>query len=348
MALKDIIGHEGIIDILRGYIKRGRLPHALLFAGDDGIGKKLTALNLAKALNCHRTEVETTSQIDSCDKCPSCLKIDKLFYPETLVTPEDNEKTLKEKIYVSHPDVALILPYNGEIRIEVIRKLEGLLAYKPFEGAYKIAIIDNAEMMNNSAANAFLNTLESPPSHSILILISSKPDMLLPTIRSRCQRLNFSPLPLSNMDKLLRERLKGLDHEQSMLLCELSGGRVGYALNEDLIKQRDRTFDMFLEMLGNPAKDFWKDKHDMEAWFEWCELWLRDIAVFKATGDPDFLINKDREAKIRDISREIELEGILKLSRELYNIKRLLNFNLNKQITLYYINLLFRAVGSRS
>ncbi len=319
MALRDIIGHEGILDILRGYIRKGRIPHAMLFAGDEGVGKRFTALNFAKVLNCHHF---TMTSMDCCDKCPSCKKIDKLI----------------------HPDVFLVKPEGdgGQIIVSSIRNLQESLSYKPFEGRWKLAIIEEADALNISAANAFLETLEEPPSQSILILISSRPDTLLETIRSRCQRINFSPLPLSSMSYLLRKRLKGLNHEQSMLLSALSGGKVGYAMNEDLIKKRDRTFDMFLEMLGNPAKDFWKDRKEMEEWFDWCELWIRDIAVFKATGNPHLLINKDKESKIQEISRKAELKDILKLSRELYNIRRLLNFNLNRQITLYHVNLLLR------
>ncbi len=341
MALKNLIGHERIIAILCGYIRRGRLPHALLFTGDDGIGKRLTAINLAKTLNCQNNrnalrvmsnglKIDTNQasrithhDIDCCDKCPSCKKIDKLIHPDLFIIKPESD--------------------SGQIIVSAIRELQESLSYKPFEGRWKVAIIDDADALNVSAANAFLETLEEPPSESIIILITSRPDMLLWTIRSRCQRLNFSPLPLDNMKRLLRERLN-IDHERSMLLCELSGGRVGHALNEDLIKQRDRTFDMFLEMLGNPTKDLWKDKKEMEAWFDWCELWLRDMAVFKATGNPELLINKDKTARIKEISSGVELKGILKLCRELYNIKRLLNFNLNKQITLYYINLLIRHI----
>ena len=324
MALKDIIGHEVIIDVLRGYVRKERLPHALLFAGDEGIGKRLTAINLAKTLNCNALNGlhDMHHDIDCCDECTSCRKIDKLM----------------------HPDLFLIRPEGpgGQIQVSAVRELQESLSYKPYEGRWKVAIIDDADALNLSAANAFLSTLEEPPAQAIIILITARPDMLLETIRSRCQRLNFSPLPLGSMGQLLKDKYKGLDNRQLMLLSELSGGRLGHAMSEDLIKQRDRSFDIFLEMCGNPSKDLWRDKKEMEEWFDWCELWLRDIAVFKATGDPELLINRDREVKIKDLSDEMELEGILKLSREIYNIKRLLNFNLNRPITLYYINLLFR------
>jgi DNA polymerase-3 subunit delta' len=325
MALRDIIGHEGVINILRGYIRKDRLPHALLFAGDEGIGKRLTAINLAKTLNCMRVAHQG---IDCCDECASCRKIEML----------------------RHPDVFLIRPEGpgGEIKISPIRELQESLSYKPFEGRWKVAIIDDAEALNPSSANAFLATLEEPPDRTVIILITPRPDMLLETIRSRCQRLNFSPLPLNSLLGLLSERLKGLDQERLRLLCELSGGRFGQAMDEDLLGQRDRMFDMFLEVLDAPSKDLWRDKKDMEAWFDWCELWLRDMAVLQATGDKALLINRDRVAEMERLCRGLVLKDILMLARILYNIKRLLRFNLNRPITLYYINLLFRRMKEGS
>lgn len=341
MALKDIIGQEKALNILRGCVRKARIPHALLFAGDDGIGKKLTAISFAKTLNCkgvrsQESEVGSNNLfqnsnpqpptpnplIDSCDQCPSCIKIDK----------------------GNHPDVFIIGPEGDgdQIRVEAIRQLEESLSYKPFEGEYKIAIIDNADKMNQSTANAFLDTLESPPAHSILIMVSSRPEMLLSTIRSRCQRTNFSPLPVNVMGRLLEERLKGLAHEQAMLLSILSGGKLGDALNEDLIEARDRSFDEFQDMLVNPETEVWEDRGGMERWFDWAQLLLRDAAVFRATGRPDLLINQDKADEIKEMSKKAALKDILKLAGELYRIRGQLNFNLNKQLTLNHTSLLLR------
>lgn len=331
MALRDIVGQDGAIAILRGCIKRDRLPHALLFAGDEGVGKRLTAFNLAKVLNCHSITMpssQSDAPVDCCDKCPSCIKIDK----------------------ATHPDVFLIEP-EGEgrqITISSIRRLQESLSYRPFEGRWKVAIVDNAEALNQSAANAFLETLEEPPPQSIIILISSRAGMLLSTIRSRCQRINFSPLPISTMGALVAHKFKHLNEEQTMLLSTLSGGRIGYALCEDLIEQRDRSFDQFRAMLGDPGRDLWEDRTAMESWFEWSQLWLRDIAVFRATGRADLLINQDKADEIKAISQQVGLKDILKLARELYNIREHLRFNLNRQITLYYTSLLLRKIFGRS
>ena len=346
MALKDIIGQEKALEILRGCVRKARIPHALLFAGDDGIGKKLTAINFAKTLNCRNVESaesevkseglfedselqipDSKPQIDACDQCPSCKKIEK----------------------GNHPDVFIVGPEGDgdQIKVDAIRQLEESLSYKPFEGEYKIAIIDNAEKMNQSTANAFLATLEAPPAHSILIMVSSRPEMLLPTIRSRCQRINFSPLPVEVMGRLLEERLKRLDHEQAMLLSILSGGKLGYALNEDLIEARDRSFDEFKDMLVNPETEVWEDRSGMERWFDGAQLLLRDAAVFRATGRADLLINQDKANEIKELSKKAALKDILKLAGELYRIRGLLNFNLNKQLTLNHTSLLLRKTLGR-
>jgi DNA polymerase-3 subunit delta' len=339
MALKDIIGQEKALNILKGCINKERIPHAIFFAGDEGIGKKLTAINFAKTLNCTGTsagtdtfafdgEEETAGQdtvfTDACDKCSSCIKIDK----------------------GTHPDVFILSPEGdgGQITVSAIRQLEESLSYKPFEGEWKIAIIDNADRLNSSASNAFLKTLEEPSQKSVLILISSRPDMILATIHSRCQKINFSPLPIDTMSDLLQEKYAEFDHEQASLLSTLSGGRLGYALNENLVAQRDWSFDIFNQMLGSPEDNMWEDRHAMEEWFEWGQLHLRDIAVFKATGREDLIINRDRMDEIKNISQGSTLKDILKLSREFYTIKERLHFNLNKQLTFNYTSILLKEM----
>lgn len=351
MALKNIIGQEKALNILKGSIAKERLAHAYLFKGEDGVGKRLTAINFAKTLNCHKTEIEkirswedkniSTSQplnfatsrmidseliaqIDCCEECPSCLKINKSI----------------------HPDVFLIEPEEGQIKVDIIRNLTEALAYKPFEGRYKIAIIDNAETFNQSAANAFLKTLEEPPAQCVLILVSSMAELIPSTILSRCQRVNFSPLPLGKMRDVLKNEMSGrresINDERAALLGALSGGRPGWALSGDLFGKRDELFGMFLTLLTSAEEDLWEDKNSMQEWFEWVHLWLRDIAVLKATGRTDLLINRDKERNIRDISNKAGLSDIIKLAGALYKVKDSLRFNLNKKVTLYYTHLLLK------
>lgn len=336
MALKDIIGHERPLKILRGCMAGGRMPHAMLFAGEEGIGKRLVALDVAKTLNClknrerltGRAQGDPIADIDCCDACASCLKAEKQ----------------------SHPDITVITP-EGEGRqivVSSVRRLQETLAYRPFEGLWKVAVIDDADKLNQSAANAFLETLEEPPADCILILISSRADMLIPTIRSRCHRIHFSPLPVKALAGLLREMNRGLDSSQSALLGTLSGGRVGYSIREDLLVQRERSLREFRALLGNPDKDIWADRDSMEKWFDWVQIWIRDIAVLKATGESALLINGDNAAIIEDMSRGADIDSVLRLARELNRIRQALKFSLNKQLTINYTNLLLRKMLGRT
>lgn len=343
MAIRDILGHDRALEILRGSIAKNRISHAYLFRGEDGIGKKLVAMNFTKMLNCHDnrslslvTEDESHTEplpaapvayqnIDCCETCPSCIKIDK----------------------ATHPDVFFLAPEEGQIKVGAIRNLEESLSYKAYEGKWKVAVIDNAETMNQSAANAFLKTLEEPPDQSVIILISSIPDLVPLTIRSRCHAVHFSPLPVKEMGRLLENHTKASEDSQqrsrqAMLLGLLSGGRPGWALGSNLVDTRDRTFGEFQDLLNGIDEDLWPDRESMEEWYDWIQLWLRDIAVFKATNKKDLLINQDKAKQLHDIAQKASLHDILKLSTTFYNIKGVMRFNLNKQITLYNTYLLLK------
>ena len=179
MSFRDIRGHEKQIGILQNALARNRTPHAYLFCGMRGIGKKAAALAVAKAMNCKR------GSRDACDACPSCLKID----------------------HRNHPDVVIIEPEGQFIRIQAVRDLQDQMKFRPFEGGTRVFILVDADKMNSTAANALLKTLEEPNRNNLLILISPRPYQLPMTILSRCQMLRFSPLSRETVFQYLRERL---------------------------------------------------------------------------------------------------------------------------------------------
>ena len=156
--------------------KRGRMAHAYFFAGPPGIGKRLFATELARALLC---ENASASHLEACDRCAACVQVGAGTHPDFFV--------------VSRP------PDTAGMPIEAIRELSRNLALKPARGRSKIAIVDDADDLNdpitqNAAANSFLKTLEEPPPHSVLILIGTTPDQQLATIISRCQVVRFAAL----------------------------------------------------------------------------------------------------------------------------------------------------------
>src|SRR5512134_1109278 len=148
MNFSEIVGHERPVAILKRVLANGTLAHAYLFSGDEGIGKKMTALALASAVNCLERGPD-----GGCGACPSCRKVAS----------------------GGHPDVHLLVPDGGEIRIDQVRQIQEDLSLRPFEGAGKTLIVDFAERMNPASSNAFLKTLEEPPGEALIILVSAMP-----------------------------------------------------------------------------------------------------------------------------------------------------------------------------
>lgn len=196
----EIIGHESQIEELKGYIRAGKVPHAFLFAGPSGLGKTKTALEFFKAVNCLKTPG------DPCDSCKSCLKV-------------MNE---------THPDLIAAAPSNGLILVEDIRKMITEVGLKPFEAKTRFILIEPAERLNKASSNALLKTLEEPPEGSLIILISHKPSMLLPTIVSRCRTIRFMPLKASESLKNYPDPV--LLRLTSGTIGGLPGGDAGYVL----------------------------------------------------------------------------------------------------------------------
>jgi DNA polymerase-3 subunit delta' len=341
MALKNIIGQEKAAAMLLAIIERRRLASSYLFAGETGIGKKTTALNFAKALNCmnaamrnekagvtesadegnsHLTPYSsglTTHGLpfDACDACDSCAKISAGI----------------------HPDIVIVAPEERQIRIDEIRMIDEALSFRPFEGRKKVVIVDDAEMMNIAAANAFLKTLEEPPEESVIVLVSSRPDLLLPTIRSRCSRINFSPLSSEACRRVLEGKIP---EENIEVAARLSGGRPGLALAADLQEEKQWFFGL-LESMLHAEKDGWASREDMELWFDHSLALLRDMAVLKIS-DKRALITPDRSEQLSKLSKSAGLEGIIDLYRELNRLKGLLMYNLNKSVTWNYTASLLR------
>jgi DNA polymerase-3 subunit delta' len=329
MALRDIIGQEKAVAMLMGIMEKQRLASSYLFSGEAGIGKKSTALNFAKALNCMNTTVGSedrgvtksaaaedsrlsphVSRIDACDECRSCLKIAS----------------------GTHPDILLLAPEERQIRIEEIRMIDDALSFRPFEGRMKVVIVDDAETMNIPAANAFLKTLEEPPEESVIILVSSRPDLLLPTIRSRCSRINFSPLSSESCRRVLEGKVP---EENLDAVTRLSMGRPGLALAADLIEEKQWFFGLLDSML-RAEKDGWASREDMELWFDHSLALLRDMAVMKIRGDGGTLIAPERAEQLSKLNKSADVQVIIDLYRELNRLKGLLIFNLNKSVTWNY------------
>jgi DNA polymerase-3 subunit delta' len=204
-----VLGNPWAETLLQGHLQAGRLRHAYLFLGPDGVGKRTLALRFARALNCERHGGSGAFCDPAQDPvCRACR-----------LTPQE-----------TYPDLHVLRPEaeGGGIRVEQIRELQHQLALAPFEGRWRIALLSEFHRASHSAANALLKTLEEPPAHVLLLLTSPTAEALLPTIVSRCETLALRPLPVAELVGELRAR--GLPEAQAELLAGISGGRPGRAL----------------------------------------------------------------------------------------------------------------------
>ncbi|MBI5643044.1 MAG: DNA polymerase III subunit delta' [Deltaproteobacteria bacterium] len=283
MSFKDILGHKKEIDVLRSAAKSGRVAHSFLFSGPPGIGKRLVAIEFAKALNCADGE-----DGDSCGVCHSCATIAGETHQNlTPVWP-----TIKEK-------EVLIKDPSGLIRIEQVRDVLNVLRYRVEEGR-KVVIVDSAEKFMPAAANAFLKTLEEPPAGSVIILVSSRAADLLPTIISRCQRVNFRPLPEETVSAFLSERAK-IPAEEARAIVRINGGNIANSIryiDEGLNGTRKEMLSRLSSIKPDCPEDALKfaeelaKRDDLEDVLEFMKSWYRD-RLLKLEGAENLIVNVD-------------------------------------------------------
>jgi DNA polymerase-3 subunit delta' len=227
MPFRDIVGHRRLIGLVARSIESGTLPPSLILAGPEGIGKRLLAIATAQALNCFRPGIsgaQASSQVDdagfdACGTCASCTKIARGV----------------------HPDVHFVVPGDsGSIKIEQVRDVVDRAGYRPFEGRRRVVVFDQADALVPQAQNALLKTLEEPAPSSVFLLVTSRPDALLPTVLSRCPRLRFRPLDVEDVAAVLIRQ--GRSEAEARAVAATADGSVGHALSAsgaDLVEARD-------------------------------------------------------------------------------------------------------------
>ena len=323
MSFKHIVGQKQPIDILKKNLEKGIFPHSYLFYGSESIGKKKTAITLAKSLNCLQAR-----PVDSCGQCISCQKIDHGNHPDFfLIEPVKNSSTAKEEY----------------IRINQIRDLQKKLNFLPYEGTTKVAIIDSAEKMNLQAANAFLKTLEEPPISTVLILIVTNLYQLLPTIVSRCQRIMFNPLPSEEVKKILSKKME-IDTAELDFRVSYCRGQINRALKEDLFLNSQNRKEL-LNLIDTTSFD------QVDIIFQWSKKWskssdslpvlldelmnlLRDLAFLKSCCPNEHIFNKDMIISLKAVAVKKKLSALLEMFESVLHAKYDLQNNLNIQLTL--------------
>lgn len=326
MAFAEIIKQDQPIKLLKSSLRSGDISHAYLFSGAEGIGKRLTALNFAKALNC------LSLDDDSCEECIHCKKFQNGNFPDFL----------------------LVEPKDGSIKIEVIRELQKKISYRPYEGKFKVVLIQEAEEMTLSAANSFLKTLEEPTDATVFILICHNFNLLLPTITSRCQKIKFNLIPVEIIKNILIEKKQMLP-EDAHLVASYSQGCLGKAMEIDMgdfIKKRDEVLDLMenisfneIDLVFKKSKDWSSDKENTKLILTAFLNIARDLAVLKVTKNEKLITNLDVKEKLISLIQAINInqlilffntveEGIRNLKRNI-NARLLLDILMIKMCTVF-------------
>jgi len=313
MSFEDIKGQERAIRIIKGYLQSSTLGGAYLFIGEEGIGKHLAALTLAKAINC------LNRQDDSCDSCSSCVKIEKR----------------------GHPDLHYIeLIDSDNIKIESIRSIKKDISLKPYEAKFKVFIINDAHNLTAEAAGALLKILEEPPKNSLIILVSSKPALLFKTIISRCKIIRFHPLERAELKQVLKKDYS-LDDNLAHFLAYFAEGRIGAALrlkDADILKEKNRIIDEFtISRRPNLEVSSTQDRDTVRSLLNILASWFRDMYLVKIGASHSELINLDRKM---DLLRIINRYTMFNLDDMLKSISdSLLYLEQNVNIKLLLSNL---------
>lgn len=331
----SLIGNDEVKDSLRRLLTSGRIAASLLFTGEVGIGKKLFALEMAKAMNC-RARVG----VEACDKCSSCKRISRSTFPPFGDVDDDKERL----IWSEHADVAMARAYKNIIRVPVMRELEREANFRPFEGAARIFIVEDAECMNDNASNALLKTLEEPEPTSHLILTTANPTALLATIRSRCQVIRFAPIPANQIESFLIEEKK-IPRADAELLARTSGGSLGRALGTDIDNYRERreamlgvssaltvTRDRVQLLRSAEALAAPKDRDEYERRLDVLEGLIRDAWSLRLGRPDESIMNRDLLRELKQIAAEMPSEQAGSWLGLIGELRAALEVNINRKI----------------
>jgi DNA polymerase-3 subunit delta' len=319
---------------LRRLASNGRMPHSMILSGDDGVGKRQFALEIARSFVC----IGPVNG-EACDVCSACRRVDRLALPKA-DEKEDHERV----VFTDHPDVGMIVPYNRNILIKAIRHLESEAQYRPYEAPARIFIIDDADKMNDPAANALLKTLEEPPPTTFILLITSRPDSLLATIRSRCQTIRFVPVTIVEIEEyLIRER--AFTHDEARLAARLARGSLGRAVSIDMPEIRRRRESMMAVVsaaiegqgvaaaikAGEGMIDT-KDKAAFEENLDLLQSLVHDVWTINVSGDPAYVINSDLEGHLTRLATDVGQSDLPGWMAAIDQLRENLNININRKI----------------
>jgi DNA polymerase-3 subunit delta' len=331
MPFRDLVDQAHAVMLLRTVVRGGRVSHAYLFVGPEGVGRFDAAIAFAQLLNCERPAAE-----DACGECRTCRQISAGRSPDVrvvdverglLLDPDDKTKTA--------------------IGIDQVRALRREVAFPPLEGRHKIYILARADRMLPEAANGLLKILEDPPPQVVIILIAETTVPMLPTVVSRCQLVRFSLVPTPAIEQALIQRL-GLDPGRARFIAVLAGGQLGQAMrwaqSAEALEWRDRVLDL-LERLEtadplermDAAEAFSKDRQRVADLLDAALFWYRDILVRQETREEKHLINIDRKTRIAALADTIPGSVLSERIAALGEAKEALRSNVHPRLLLEHL-----------
>lgn len=316
MNTSNIIGHEKIKKYIAGSLKEAKMSHGYLFSGPNGIGKRLLSLGVSKTIFCKESDEE------ACGNCSACHKFDSL----------------------NHPDIMLVEADGNSIKNKQVEDMQSFIKIKPNESEKKIVIINDAEKMTVSAQNRILKTLEEPPSYGMMFLISSRPHSLLPTIKSRCQILDFGKIEDDLIEKYLIN-IEDVSAEKARLISKFADGSLRIAKDivtsekfkehrEQVVKLSDALIKKELMKVYDLLIEIGDQKEDVNELLDLLNVWFRDLMFLKSFNSVDMIFNLDFEKELREQSRLLNQNNTLIYIEMIENTKKKIASNVNCALAL--------------
>lgn len=325
IGFEKVVGHEDLIRHMRNSISMGKVSHSYIFSGEAGAGKKLLAGNFAAALQCEGPGT------DPCLECDACKRAISKNHPDI--------------VYVTHEKPNIISV--EDVRTQIVNDIA-----PPYYGKYKIYIIPDAEKMNQQAQNAILKTIEEPPEYALFMLLTANIDLLLPTIQSRCVRLDVRPVRDDQVKQHLMENLHVADY-QAEVDASFAQGNIGKAeaaaksaefetITGNAVQILKKAQDMEMQELIQMVKDLSSQKDSIYDYLNLFQLWFRDVLMFKATREIDNLVFKQEINEIKEQAKNRSYEGIENVLEAIEKAQTRLRANANFDTVIELLFLVIR------
>ncbi len=365
--LDRILGQAEPVEFLRRTLAAGRLANAYLFHGPSGVGKGTAALAFARAILCASPgtsdapglfgELEAPRPAtDACGRCASCQRAARLQHPDLkfLFPVSGEEKQLdtaiSETLEAWRSDPWFVFNYEkaASIRLSLTRELLRELAYKPFESSRRVVVVRDADRMREDQCSAMLKSIEEPGASTVWVLTTARPARLPATVRSRCQRVRFAPLPESLVAGTLQEAL-GASPAESRMLAALSGGSLGRAItlrDTEPLEARNQSLALLeaarrgdgaslLKAIQSVNRFGRAGRETLRRLVEFQELWLRDLLRASAGMPREALVNRDREPELRRLAGTISASEIRRRLLVLEEALRSIEGNVTPDLALF-------------